>query len=205
MWLCCTACRNYDSILTGPVGVPSHAGGLSARTWSGDNRYCTVTNYRLGRTLDFVSLRANDTPFILAGRDVRPFVWATIQRRYCITLQRFSVCIPLPLRPPLWPYSLLLESVTDPWIEHIREQKWRTQRNTITATQHNITKLHAFNLCVHTSRKKKNTRLMAVHPLRRLSIIIKPAFKKEIRCQLLILSTCKIRFNGGLSGKPKSL
>lgn len=46
----------------------------------------------------------------------------------------------------------------------------------MTATQHNITTLHAFILCVHTHGRKKNTRLMT------LRLIIKPAFKEEIRC-----------------------
>jgi hypothetical protein len=32
------------SILTGPVGVPPHAGGLSVHTWSGDNARSWITN-----------------------------------------------------------------------------------------------------------------------------------------------------------------
>src|SRR5882672_5906400 len=77
---------------------------------------------------------------------------------------------------------------------------------------HNITlPLPSYKLHIHTSgtlptEEKESTNVMILSPLRLLGIIVlKPAFKKEVRCQFFVLSTCEIRLNGSLSRKTKSL
>jgi hypothetical protein len=61
------------SIPTGPVGVPPRAGGLSARTWSGDNARSRITDSVELSTSSSPPMTRLDLPFMLPGCDGRPF------------------------------------------------------------------------------------------------------------------------------------